>query len=173
MRLKHKFVHTDTHAWGKKYIQETHTCYAHTCRKHTHTHTAELQRQRTNMKPRAVFQFLSLSLVSTQLPPFFFEQQFFFIFFSIEALTIPFMQEHANLLVSPEPYHFTLKMKWYRWLFSLWHLHRLNPTCLQQLVAPGGGKGCKCFHNMRAAGVSHMRQCAGINWPPCKHPGGL
>lgn len=140
------------------------------CCKHTHTRTAELQRQQTNTTPRAVFQFLSLSLVSTQLPPFSLNNTFFF-FFSIQALTIPFMQEHANLLVSPEPYHITLKMKWYRSLFSLWHLHRLNPACLRQLVAPGGDVSAST--TCENAGEFHTRQCAGIKWPPCKHPGGL
>lgn len=125
------------------------------------------------MKPRAVFQFLSLSLVSTQLPPFFFEQQFLFLFFFYRGTNHPF---HAGTC-KPAGFARTISLYFENEVVQMIvFIVASAPTESNMLTAArgsGGGKGCKCFHNMRAAGVSHMRQRAGINWPPCKHPGGL
>lgn len=48
MRLKHKFVHTNIHTQGKKYIQETHVGNAHMHYKHTRTHS-RVAKAATNM----------------------------------------------------------------------------------------------------------------------------
>ena len=146
MRLKRKFVHTDTHMGGKKSTYRRPTHVTHTCAVNTHTHMHSRVAKAANKHDASgCFSVPQLEPRIHATASFFFEQHFFFFFFYTGA-NHPF---HAGTC---KPAGFARTISHYfenEVVQIIVFIVASAPTESSVLTAARGSRGgCKCFHNM-------------------------